>query len=215
MPLRQPERHPGRLLAEHEEVELRAEPAVVARLRLLDPLQVGLELRLGEERGAVDPGQHLAALVAAPVGAGERAQLERLDPAGRGAVRAAAEVLEGPVAIQRDGLDALVADQVLDQLDLVCLALRRGSSSIASATGSSRRSKGSSAAMWARHRLLDPLQVASVGRSRRGTRSRSRSRRRSAGRSRPSSPATARAPPRPSRAPRRGGSAPAPRGRGR
>ena len=38
-------------------------------------------------------------------------------------MRAAAEVLEGAVAVQRDRLDALVADQVLDQLDLVVLAL--------------------------------------------------------------------------------------------
>ena len=122
-PVRQPEGHPGGLLAQHEEAELGAEPAVVARLRLLDPLQVPLEVLLREEGRPVDPGQHLAALVAAPVGAGERAELDRLDPAGAGPVRAAAEVLEGAVAVQRDGLDALVADEVLDQLDLEVLAL--------------------------------------------------------------------------------------------
>ena len=38
-------------------------------------------------------------------------------------MRAAAEVLEGAVAVERDGLDAFVRDQVLDQLDLVVLAL--------------------------------------------------------------------------------------------
>ena len=83
-PVGQPERHPRRLVAQHEEAELGAEAAVVARLRLLDPLQVLLQVLLREEGGAVDPGQALAVLVAAPVGAGDRAQLDRLDPAGRG-----------------------------------------------------------------------------------------------------------------------------------
>ena len=72
--------------------------------------------------------------VAAPVGAGDRGELERLDALGAGAVRAAAEVGERAVAVERDGLDALVADEVLDQLDLVVLALAR-KRSIASATG--------------------------------------------------------------------------------
>ena len=119
----EPERHARRLVAQHEEAELRAEAAVVARFRLLDPLQVLLEVGLGEEGGAVDPGQLLAVLVAAPVGAGDRVQLDRLDPAGRGRVRAAAEVLERAVAIERDRLDPFVADQVLDQLDLEALVL--------------------------------------------------------------------------------------------
>ena len=57
-----------------------------------------VEVLLVEERGAVDAGQHLAGLVAAPVGAGDRGQLEGADAARRGRVRAAAEVLEGPVA---------------------------------------------------------------------------------------------------------------------
>ena len=61
--------------------------------------------------------------VAAPVRAGEREQLERLDPAGVGRVRAAAEVGERPVRVERDGLHAVVADEVLDQLDLVGLVL--------------------------------------------------------------------------------------------
>ncbi len=84
---------------------------------------VGLELLLGVKGGAVDPGQHLARLVAAPVGAGDRVEREGADAAGGRGVRAAAEVLEGAVAVQRDRVDALVADQVLDQLDLVVLAL--------------------------------------------------------------------------------------------
>ena len=206
-PVGQPERHPGRLLAQHEEAELGAEAAVVARLRLLDPLQVGLEVLLREEGGAVDPGQHLAVLVAAPVGAGDRVELDRLDPPGRGAVRAAAEVLEGAVAVERDGLDAFVRDQVLDQLDLVVLVLgledldRLGDRDVAAGELLVGGDVGA-------HRLLDRLEVGvgdlDLGR---GTRSRSRSRSRSPGRSSPWSPGRAPAPPRPSRGRRRGGSA--------
>ena len=59
------------MLGEVEEVELDAEPAVVALLRLLEPLEVGVEIGLGVEGGAVDPGQLRVVLVAAPVGAGE------------------------------------------------------------------------------------------------------------------------------------------------
>ena len=184
----QPEGHPGRFGAQHEDPQLRPQPPVVAGLRLLDPLQVGLEVGLGEEGGAVDPGQHPAALVTSPVGAGERIQLQRLDPPGRGTMRAPAEVLEGPVAIQRDRLDALVADQVLDQLDLVVLVLpaeqldRLAGRQLAPLEGLVRGDVGA-------HRLLDPGPgPPPPGRSRRGTRSRSRSHRRSAGRSSPGSP---------------------------
>jgi hypothetical protein len=69
--VRQPERHPGRLGAELEEVQLRTELAVVALTRLLESLQVLLEILLVEERRPVDAGQHLARLVAAPIGPGE------------------------------------------------------------------------------------------------------------------------------------------------
>jgi hypothetical protein len=96
---------------------------VIARFRLLDSLQVLLEVLLREEGGAVDAGQALAVLVAAPVGAGNRAQLDRPDPPGRGTVRAATEVLEGAVLVEGDDLDPFVADEVLDQLDLEALVL--------------------------------------------------------------------------------------------
>jgi hypothetical protein len=83
-----------------------------------------LEILLGEEGGAVDAGEHLAAGVASPVGAGDRSELERLDPAGRRPVRAAAEVGEGAVAVEGYRVHAVIANQVLDQLDLVVLPLR-------------------------------------------------------------------------------------------
>ena len=44
---------------------------MVALARLLEALQVLLEVLAVQERGAVDAGQHLARLVAAPVGAGQ------------------------------------------------------------------------------------------------------------------------------------------------
>ena len=96
---------------------------MVAGARLLEPLEVLGQLVLGRERGPVDPGQHLAVGVAAPVGAGHGRQLVRLRAAGVGRVRPAAEVEELAVAIQADGLHALVLDQVLDQLHLVGLIL--------------------------------------------------------------------------------------------
>ncbi len=62
-----------------EQVELLPEPPVVVRARLLEPLEVRVEVGLGEERRAVDPRQLRVLLVAAPVRAGEACQLDRLD----------------------------------------------------------------------------------------------------------------------------------------
>ena len=86
-----------------------------------------LELVLGEERSAVDAREHRAVRIPAPVGAGDGLQLERLDALRAGAVRAAAEVGERAVGVQADGVEWVggigVADEVLDQLHLVVLAL--------------------------------------------------------------------------------------------
>ena len=125
----------------------------------------------------------------------------------------AAEVGEGAVGVERDGLDALVADQVLDQLDLVVLALAAEALDRL-VDGTSSRTNGSSASMCSRILLLDAREVVLGDRRRpRGTRSRSRSRPRSAGRSRSSRPDRAPSPPWRARARRRGGSARARRGR--
>ena len=73
-------------------------------------------------------------------------------------MRAAAEVLEGAVAVERDGLDAFVRDQVVDQLDLVVLALgledldRLGDRHVATLEGLVGLDVGA-------HRRLDLLQV--------------------------------------------------------
>ena len=131
---------------------------MVVLARKLEPLEVRVEVGLGVKGGAVDPGQHLAVLVAAPVGARDRVQLEGLDPPGGGRVRPAAEVGERAVAIQRHRLDPLVADQVLDQLDLVGLVLgrKRSIASAAETLGAFERLVGADVLA---HRRLDPLQV--------------------------------------------------------
>ena len=60
------------MLREVEEVELRAEPPVVARARLLEPLEVRVEVLLRVEGRAVDARELRVLLVAAPVRARER-----------------------------------------------------------------------------------------------------------------------------------------------
>ena len=119
--LRVPEHRAGRLLLEMEQVHLAAEPAMVALLRLLELLEIGVELLLLGEGGAVDAGEHRVLGVAAPIGARHLHQLEGVaDLAGRGHVRAAAEI--EPVALLVD-LDLLVLRDGVDQLDLEHLAL--------------------------------------------------------------------------------------------
>ena len=117
-PLRMPERGAGRLLGEVEEIELAAELAMVARLRLLEALEIGVEIGLGVEGRAVDPRQLLVVLVAAPVGTGERRELDRLDRLRVLEVRAAAEIGELALRIERD-----VALGGVDELHLVGLVL--------------------------------------------------------------------------------------------
>ena len=116
-----PEHDARPLLLEMEQVHLAAEPAMVALLGLLQHVEIGVELRLVGPGRAVDARQHRVVAVAAPIGAGHRHQLEGVaDLAGRGHVRAAAEV--EPVALRID-LQVLVFGNGVDQLDLVALAL--------------------------------------------------------------------------------------------
>ena len=93
---------------------------MVARAGLLEPLEVRVEVLLAEERRPVDPRQLRVLLVAAPVGAGERGELERLDRRRGLQVRAAAEVGEVALGVERDR-----ALGGVDELDLVLLALGR------------------------------------------------------------------------------------------
>ena len=109
---------PGRAVVEVEEIELLAELAMVAALRLLQPLEVRVEILLRVEGGAVDPRQLRVLLVAAPVRAREAGELEGLDRLRVLEVRAAAEVGELALRVERD-----VALGRVDELDLVRLAL--------------------------------------------------------------------------------------------
>ena len=116
-----PEHHAGAFFLEVKQIELAAELAVVALLGFLDLLQIEVEVFLLRERRAVDARQHRIVAVAAPIGARDLHQLERIaDLAGRGHMRAAAEI--EPVALVID-LDRLVAGNGVDQFDLEGLAL--------------------------------------------------------------------------------------------
>ena len=94
----------------------RAELAVIALLRFLDPVEVRVQLVLLEEGRAVDALQHLPLLVAAPVRAGAVQQLEVLEPPGVGHVRAAAQVDERTVRVRRDDLGGV--GEVVEPLEL-------------------------------------------------------------------------------------------------
>src|SRR5438034_5187827 len=75
-----PQDEPGPdLLLDREEVELLAEDPVVAPPRFLEPSQVRLEVVFSEPGRAVDALEHLAPLVAPPIGARAVQQLEMLD----------------------------------------------------------------------------------------------------------------------------------------
>src|SRR5438093_82261 len=100
------------------EVELAAELAVVALLRLLEPPQVFVELLLREPGGAVDPLEHRVPLVTAPVGAGGREELEVLHVTRRRHVRPAAEVDEVALLVERHARRG----DALEDLDLEGLA---------------------------------------------------------------------------------------------
>ena len=102
--------------------QLAADLVVVALAGLLLPAQVLVQLLLLREGDAVDALQHLAVGIAAPVSAAALRQLEGvgLDAAGGVEVRAGAQVGKFALRIERD--DG-VGGQVVDQLDLVRLAL--------------------------------------------------------------------------------------------
>src|SRR5204863_4976053 len=80
------------LLGEREQIELDAELAVVARLGLLEAMEMLRQRFLRLPRGAVDALEHRALLVAPPVRARDLRELERAQPLRRRHVRSAAEV---------------------------------------------------------------------------------------------------------------------------
>ena len=120
-------------VGEAEQVQLGAELAVVAALRLLDQLQVRVERLLRLPRGAVDALQAGVVLVAAPVRGRAAGQLERRNVLRRRDVRTAAQVTPDPFA--GTGIEVVVGGQlvaadlhhlgvaglVVDELELVRL----------------------------------------------------------------------------------------------
>ncbi len=109
---------------EHEQPEILAQFAVVALLGFLDPLQVGLEVGVGRERGPVDALHRLVVRVPLPIGIGGAQKLERLQPVGRGHVRTDTEVDEGLAAAGGVGGHlGLTRGLLLDQLHLQRFAL--------------------------------------------------------------------------------------------
>ena len=114
-----PEHRARRLFLQVEQVELAADAAMVALLGFFEPVQVLIQLLLVGPGGAVDALEHLVARIAAPVGAGHLRELEGLELAGGGHVRAAAQV--DPVALAVEA-DLLFLRDAGDDLGLVVLA---------------------------------------------------------------------------------------------
>jgi len=111
-----PEHEPGAHdLLDGEEIELLPEDPVVPLLRLLEPVQVFLQVLLAKEGGAVDALQHLALFVSPPVGAGTGQQAEVTETAGPRDVGAPAEIDEGTIGVDGDGF---VLTQFADAFEL-------------------------------------------------------------------------------------------------
>ncbi len=114
-----PEHHPRRFFLNVEQIERLADLAVVALLRFLQPMQVGFQRFLIGPGGAVDALEHLVARIAAPVRARHLHQLEGFELAGGRHVRAATQIDEIGLSVQRN---RLLARDVGDDLRLVVLA---------------------------------------------------------------------------------------------
>src|SRR5258708_27591826 len=108
-------------VVDHEELQVLAQLLVVALLRLLEELQVVLELARRLPRRAVDTGQLGLLLVASPVRTRDAQQLECLQVFGRAHVRTPAEVEEVACAVDAD---LVTLDLVRDQLELEILVSR-------------------------------------------------------------------------------------------
>src|SRR6516164_550577 len=92
-----------RFLAHMKQLEFAPEPAMVAPLGFFEPEEVLVELLLARPRRAVDALQLGVPGVAAPIGAGHIHQLEGLsETAGRGRVRAGAEIDKAALPIEAD-----------------------------------------------------------------------------------------------------------------
>src|SRR5215211_1738492 len=109
-----PERHPRRQIREVDQPEILREAAVVTTLRLLEAMEIVLEVLRVVERGSVDARQLRLRLIPSPVRTGQRKELDGLDRL---------RVLEMRAAAKIDEISLLVHGNVplggVDQLDLV------------------------------------------------------------------------------------------------
>src|SRR5258708_5826896 len=85
-----------------KEFQFAADLAVVARLRLLDAVEVLGELFLGWKRSPIDPLKLFVFFVTAMISTRDREQLERLEFGRVAHVSSGAEIHELPVLIERD-----------------------------------------------------------------------------------------------------------------
>ena len=90
------------LVLDAEEIEFRAELAMIAALRFFEAMQIRVEFFLCEEARCVNALKLRIPFVAFPVGAGDAHQFERLNALGRRNVRAAAEVDEFAGGVERN-----------------------------------------------------------------------------------------------------------------
>ncbi len=114
-----PEHHARRFFLLMEQVQCLADLAMVALLGFFQLMQVGLEILVAEPRRAVDAREHRVVGIAAPIRAGHLHQLERAQLARVRHVRAAAQVGEFALRIERK---LFVRGNALDDLGLVFLA---------------------------------------------------------------------------------------------
>src|SRR5689334_2119843 len=115
-----PEHAADRLLAQMEEVEFAAEPPVVTALRLLELIEVLVELLLARKRSAVDTLQLGVFRVAAPIRAGHVHQLEGLaEITRRRQVRSDTEIDKIALPVEAD---LLARRDLADVFSLVGLA---------------------------------------------------------------------------------------------
>src|SRR5579872_5344003 len=117
---RVPEDAADRLLAEMKQIKFATELAVVAPLGLGEAEEVLVELLLARPSSAVDALQLRVIRVAAPIGASDMHQLERLpEPTGRRQMRAPAKVDEISLTVEAQ---LLAGRNVGNVLGLVALA---------------------------------------------------------------------------------------------
>ena len=87
-----------------EEIEFTSQLAVIPLFRLFQHGEMLLQIFFAGPGRTVNPLQHLVAVVAAPVRTCQLHQLEVLELAGAGHVRAAAEVFKRTLTVQADVL---------------------------------------------------------------------------------------------------------------